>query len=109
MTVMMLESIGLTVVSAADGREALRLFNERPDEFVFVLLDLMMPGMTGDEVITELQRIGTTTPIILTSGYNAQELGRRFAGRGVAAFLQKPYQLRQLQATAIEVLSHVHA
>ena len=52
----------------------------------------MMPGMSGDDVIRELQRIGTTTPIVLTSGYDAQELSQRFAGRGVAAFLQKPYQ-----------------
>ena len=108
MTAMMLESIGLTVVCAADGHEALRLFNTRADDFAFVLLDLMMPGMSGDDVIRELQRIGTTTPIVLTSGYDAQELSQRFAGRDVAAFLQKPYQLRDLQATAIEVLGHVH-
>ena len=108
MTAMMLESIGLTVVCAADGREALRLFNARADDYAFVLLDLMMPGMSGDDVISELQRIGTTTPIILTSGYDAQELSQRFAGRGVTAFLQKPYQLRELQAAAIEVLSHTH-
>ncbi len=108
MTAMMLESIGLTVVCAADGHEALRLFNTRADDFAFVLLDLMMPGMGGDDVIRELRRIGTTTPIVLTSGYDAQELSQRFAGRDVAAFLQKPYQLRDLQATAIEVLGHVH-
>ena len=58
-------------MSAVDGREALRLFNARADEFAFVLLDLMMPGMSGDEVISELQRIGATTPIVLMSGYNA--------------------------------------
>jgi CheY-like chemotaxis protein/two-component sensor histidine kinase len=109
MTVMMLESFGLTVVSAVDGTQALRLFNERADDFAFVLLDLMMPGMTGDAVMTELQRIGATTPIVLTSGYNSQELSQRFVGRGVAAFLQKPYQMSQLRATALEILaSHMH-
>jgi signal transduction histidine kinase/ActR/RegA family two-component response regulator len=109
MTVKMLESIGLTVVSAVDGTQALRLFNERADEFAFVLLDLMMPGMSGDAVMTELQCIGTTTPIVLTSGYNSQELSQRFVGRGVAAFLQKPYRLSQLRATALEILaSHAH-
>ncbi|MDA0161885.1 response regulator [Solirubrobacter ginsenosidimutans] len=105
MTVMMLESIGLTVVSASDGAEALHLFEQRADEFAFVLLDLMMPGMSGEEVITELGRIGTATPIVLTSGYDAQELSQRFVGRGVAAFLQKPYQLSQLRATVLEVLT----
>lgn len=104
-TARMLESIGLTVVSAVDGSEALRLLQERPDGFDFVLLDLVMPGMGGDEVVDELERIGTTTAIILTSGYNAQELSQRFAGRGVAAFLQKPYPLAELQATVLEVLA----
>ena len=51
MTVLMLESIGLTVVSASDGAEALHLFEERTEEFAFVLLDFMMPGMSGEEVI----------------------------------------------------------
>jgi two-component system cell cycle sensor histidine kinase/response regulator CckA len=109
MTVMMLESIGLTVVSASDGAQALHLFKTRADEFAFVLLDLTMPGMSGDEVITELECIGTTTPIVLASGYDSQELSQRFVGRGVAAFLQKPYQLSQLRATVLEVLTaHVH-
>jgi CheY-like chemotaxis protein len=61
--------------------------------------------MSGDAVIAELQRIGATTPIVLTSGYNSQELIQRFAGRGVAAVLQKPYQLQQLRATALEILA----
>jgi two-component system cell cycle sensor histidine kinase/response regulator CckA len=87
MTVTMLESIGLTVVSAVDGAQALSVFKQRRDEFAFVLLDFMMPGMSGDEVIDELQRLGATTPIVLTSGYNAHELSQRFVGRGVAAFL----------------------
>ena len=65
----------------------------------------MMPGMSGDEVIAELERIGATTPIVLTSGYDAQELGQRFVGRGVAAFLQKPYQLSQLRAAVLEILA----
>jgi two-component system cell cycle sensor histidine kinase/response regulator CckA len=105
MTGAMLESIGLTVVSAVDGAQALSVFKQRGDEFAFVLLDFMMPGMSGDEVIDELQRLGATTPIVLTSGYNAHELSQRFVGRGVAAFLQKPYQLQQLRATALEVLA----
>jgi two-component system, cell cycle sensor histidine kinase and response regulator CckA len=70
-----------------------------------VLLDLMMSGMSGDAVMTELQRIGTTTPIVLTSGYDSQELSQRFVGRGVAAFLQKPYGLSQLRAAALEILA----
>jgi len=102
----MLESIGFRVVSVVGGAEALVAFTERADEFAFVLLDLMMPGMSGDEVIGELRRIRKTTPIILSSGYNSRELSERFVGHGITGFLQKPYQLAQLKATAAKMLAY---
>lgn len=106
LTARMLESLGFSVVSVVGGAEALTAFREREDEFAFVLLDLMMPGMSGDEVIGELRRIRKTTPIILASGYNSRELSERFVGHGVTAFLQKPYQLAQLKATAAKMLAY---
>jgi two-component system, cell cycle sensor histidine kinase and response regulator CckA len=66
----------------------------------------MMPGMSGDEVIGELRRIRKTTPIILSSGYNSRELSERFVGHGITGFLQKPYQLAQLKATAAKMLAY---
>jgi hypothetical protein len=42
--------------------------------------------------------------VILSSGYNAHELSEHFMGRGVAAFLQKPYEAAQLRTTALEVI-----
>jgi two-component system cell cycle sensor histidine kinase/response regulator CckA len=106
LTARMLESIGFGVVSVVCGAEALTAFSERADEFAFVLLDLMMPGMSGDQVIGELRRIRKTTPIILSSGYNSRELSERFVGHGITAFLQKPYQLAQLKATAANMLAY---
>jgi signal transduction histidine kinase len=102
-TVRMLEQIGFTVAPFADGTQALTAFEERAGTFAFVLLDLMMPGISGDEMIAELQRIDASTPIVLSSGYNSVELSQRFADRNVTVFLQKPYELDQLRATAHEV------
>ena len=99
----LLESFGFQVVSVDDGTQALRAIAEHAHEFAFVLLDLMMPGMSGEEVVHELDRLGATTPIVLCSGYHSQELIQRFQGRGVAAFLQKPYEIEQLRAVAVEV------
>ena len=76
----MVASLGFEVVSAADGDEAVRVLSERPGAFAFVLLDLMMPGMGGDEVMLEMQRIGATTPVVLSSGYDAEQISRRFVG-----------------------------
>ena len=74
-------------------------------ELAFVLLDLTMPGMSGKEVIDELQRLGATTPIVLTSGYNARAAQPALRRRGVAAFLQKPYEMDQLRAAALNVVA----
>jgi FixJ family two-component response regulator len=69
-----------------------------------VLLDLMMPGMDGEQVLHELERLQTTTPIVLSSGYNTQHLSQQLTGRGVAAFLQKPYEFSDLQGIARRVV-----
>jgi signal transduction histidine kinase len=96
----MLRSLGFDVIEARDGSEALATLKAREGELAFALVDLMMPGMTGNEVVTELQRLGTTTPIVLSSGYNAQQVTQELTGKGAAAFLQKPYELRHLRAIA---------
>jgi two-component system, cell cycle sensor histidine kinase and response regulator CckA len=105
MAVRMLESLGFTVESAVDGAEGLRVLTERANDFAFVLLDLMMPGMSGEEVVLELGRMGATVPVVLSSGYDAHETSGRFAGRGVAAVLQKPYGMEELRVAAFEVMS----
>jgi CheY-like chemotaxis protein len=48
-------------------------------------------------------------PIILSSGYNAQEVSQRFVGRGVAAFLQKPYRFPELAASVRQVIERASA
>jgi DNA-binding NtrC family response regulator len=78
--------------------------NERDGDLAFVLLDLMMPGMDGEQVIGELEQLQVTTPIVLSSGYNTQHLSQQLTGRGVAAFLQKPYDFGALQAIARNVI-----
>ena len=104
MAVRMVASLGFEVVSAADGDEAVRELSERPGAFAFVLLDLMMPGMGGEEVMLEMERIGATTPVVLSSGYDSEQISRRFVGGIVAAVLQKPYEINQLRAAALNVI-----
>jgi len=92
----MLEEAGLTVVTAADGLEALEVFEERADEIGCVVLDLTMPRMSGEETLRELQRIRTDVRVVLSSGYSEQEVIGRFEGRGIVGFVQKPYLVSRL-------------
>lgn len=91
-----LERAGYTVDVASDGAEALTRFAEQPDEYGVVILDLTMPVMDGEEAFRALRKMRPGVRVLLSSGYSEQEATSRFAGRGLAGFLQKPYRARQL-------------
>ena len=104
-----LESLGLVVNSACDGREAVAAV-QRPDlKLDLVLMDLTMPHMDGKEAFQIIRRLQPDLPVILSSGYNEQESMQSFSGRGLDAFLQKPYTLRALERTVLEVLARSRA
>lgn len=100
----MLEKIGFKVITAEDGREAIRVFREQPDKFDLIILDMTMPHMGGEETFREIRQIDKDTIVILSSGYNEQEATSRFVGKGLAGFLQKPYQFETLNEKIREVL-----
>ena len=100
-----LENSGFAVLTACDGSDALRIFRLHSGEVVAVLLDLTMPVMNGEETASELQRIRAGVPIVLSSGYGDQELALRFAGKGLAAFLRKPYEPAELTAALHRALA----
>ena len=100
----MFERMGFEVLSASDGREGLELFRLNRERIRLVLLDMTMPHMDGEETFRELRRIQVAVRVILTSGYNEQTATSRFAGKGLAAFIQKPYRFEQLRSTVRNVL-----
>jgi len=100
----MLAHIGFQPLLAADGQQALSSFLLHRDSIVCVVVDLTMPAMDGEETFREIHRIDPGIPVILSSGYNEQEAVQRFVGKGLAGFLQKPYQLAQLRRKLKEVL-----
>jgi len=61
-----------------------------------VLLDLMMPEMGGEEAFRELRSLQRDVPVIMSSGYNEQDVTQRFVGMGLTGFIQKPYTMANL-------------
>ena len=92
------------VTPASDGKEGVDIFNSRPADFVAVIVDMTMPKLGGEDVFRELKRTRADIPIILTSGYNEQDATNRFAGKGLAGFIQKPFRLEALTALVRQVL-----
>ncbi len=92
----MLKELGFTAVTADDGRKAVEIFKSRND-IAFVILDLTMPHMDGEQCFRELRRIRPDVKVIMSSGYNEHEVTQKFIGKGLAGFIQKPYRLSTLQ------------
>jgi CheY-like chemotaxis protein len=92
----MLEQCGFTVLTASDGIEAVEVFRARTGEIAAVILDVTMPRMGGEEAFRQMHQLDPTVPVILSSGYDEQDAVSRFAGKGLAGFIQKPYRMESL-------------
>ncbi len=95
------EQLGGKAITFNSGHQAIEFFKTRSNEIDYVLLDLSMPELSGDEVFRELKKIKEDLKVILMSGYNDQEISQRLVGRGFVGFLQKPFNIDKL----IEILS----
>lgn len=91
-----LGALGFEVVTAGDGLEALEAFQEAPYTFSLVLMDVTMPRMDGLEAFHAMRRIRPEVPVLLTSGYSDLESLHEPLREGLAGFLQKPYQIKDL-------------
>ena len=91
-----LERTGFEPISASDGREALRLFEQHRGEIRLILMDLTMPNLDGEDTYRALRQRGARTPVLLSSGFNETEAIHRFQGKGLAGFIQKPYRATAL-------------
>ncbi|MCU0240909.1 MAG: PAS domain S-box protein [Vicinamibacteria bacterium] len=95
----MLEMLGFTVAEAQDGQAGIAAFTEQRDSVRLVLLDLTMPGKDSTEILKALRALRADVPVVLTSGYSAEEALARFARTDLAGFLRKPFDLATLRTT----------
>jgi signal transduction histidine kinase/ActR/RegA family two-component response regulator len=91
-----LQRLGLDVILAESGDEAVRLFAADPGGFALVLLDLTMPGLSGADTFREIRSLRPDAAVVLMSGYSAEEAGGRFVGKGLAGFVEKPFSTQGL-------------
>jgi CheY-like chemotaxis protein len=94
-----LEHAGFTVLTAADGQEAVAVFREHAQTVRAVLLDLTMPHLDGAATMLQLRQIQPDVRVVLSSGYTEEDATRRFSDRDLVGFLQKPYTLEDLVST----------
>ncbi|HSN82648.1 MAG TPA: response regulator [Polyangiales bacterium] len=96
---------GHRVIFARSGSEAIRIYTEtqpRPD---LVLMDLNMPGMTGDQAFEELRALDPQAPVVFVSGYWDTELERKLRSMGALGFVQKPYEAATLRDAIVQAMT----
>jgi PAS domain S-box-containing protein len=91
-----LEEAGYEVIQAANGAEALRICQKQGRSIALVILDLIMPGMSGKECLQELVRRHPGVKILISSGYPSGEISGDAIQTNAAGFVNKPYSMGEL-------------
>jgi PAS domain S-box-containing protein len=104
----MLTKAGYTVLPAHDGKEALRVFNERFESIDLVILDVMMPGLSGREVMDVIRKQHPDVLFLFSSGYSESALHTDFVIQEGLRLIQKPYRTDDLLREVRTILDEKH-
>ena len=90
-----LQEAGYQVTAVRDGHDVLRIFERAPDDYDILVLDVMMPRMTGNEAAGRCRQIRPDLPVVFCSGYAGEY--QNLAGNGETTLLVfKPFEIQQL-------------
>jgi two-component system cell cycle sensor histidine kinase/response regulator CckA len=99
-----MELSGFRISAFGDGHQAVRFFQEQSRSIELVLLDLIMPDISGPQVFHELKQTDPEVKVIFISGYNDSQTVRELLANDHARFLQKPFSFDTLLATISGIL-----
>ncbi len=91
-----LEKQGFRVMEAADGKQALEVLGGHPGEVQTVLLDLNMPGLSGEPLVTQIHALEPRARIVVSSSLEQTLAQARLGPCFIAGFIQKPCRLAGL-------------
>lgn len=100
-----LERAGFAIVEVRDGQEALDRYAALPSPPKAIVLDVSMPVMGGAECLEQLRNRGSTVPVLMVSGFDADDVAAHIVDAGDATFLQKPYTALALQQAVQALLT----
>jgi two-component system, cell cycle sensor histidine kinase and response regulator CckA len=100
----MLESLGYRVFATGSGQEAVAVFMEKKGQIDLVILDMIMPGISGGETFDRLREIDPGIAVLFCSGYSVNHRVQEILDRGCRGFLQKPFSLELLSNRVREAL-----
>ena len=92
---LLLQNLGYKVTGFTDGREALKVFSEKPSEFDLVITDYVMPHLTGGDIAEKMIGIRSDIPIILCTGYIDLISSEKAMAMGFRELILKPFNYRE--------------
>jgi len=92
----LLQELGYTVIPVMGGQAAIDAFKKNHDKIDLIIMDMIMPGMSGSETFDHLKEINPEAKILLSSGYSIDGQASKILRRGCDGFLQKPFNMNQL-------------
>ncbi|MCP4577665.1 MAG: response regulator [Deltaproteobacteria bacterium] len=99
-----LEHLGYKVLTAGSGKEAVKIFDDNKDQIDIVLLDMIMPDMSGGDVYDRMKDISPEVKALLSSGYSISGQATEIMDRGCNGFIQKPFKMKELSQKLREIL-----
>jgi DNA-binding NtrC family response regulator len=99
-----LSRAGYKVLTAANGSEAFEICRTREKEIALVIIDLMMPDITGKQCLEELSRISSNVKVLVAGGYANEDYARSELLGLAKGFVHKPYEKTQLLSAIRQIL-----
>ncbi len=97
-------SLGYRIRVASDGPAALDLYSRDPRDIDLVILDMIMPGMSGAQLFEKIRRINPQARVILSTGYSQSDEARQLLNSGCCELISKPFRIEELSQKIRDVL-----
>ena len=100
-----LNKYGYQVVSAKSGKEAIEVYMANQDRIDMVILDMIMPEMSGEETYGQLKMINPKVKVLLSSGCSIDGQANKILKQGCNGFIQKPFNISELLEKIRQILA----
>jgi len=102
-----LNALGYSVLTSASGSEGVEILKKQREEVDLVILDMVMPDMSGMETFDALREVDPNIKVLLSSGYSAEGPANEIMKKGCNGFIQKPFNISELSTKINSVLDGV--
>jgi two-component system, cell cycle sensor histidine kinase and response regulator CckA len=102
----LLESLGYTIHAMNSGQEAIAFYEKMKESISLIILDMIMPGLSGSQVFERITLLNPSAKIILSSGYSIDGQAQSIMDKGCHGFIQKPFSITELSRKIREVLDN---